>query len=216
MTTIPAPQSPSVDQWAILTHERRRRVLAVLAGREAISVSGLADAIDDRFDVDVARERLVVDLYHVHLPALDDGGVLTFDPEAMTVARTESPVYDGAALETGVDSEVSDALADERRRTVLLVLAASEGPLPVRTLAGRVAAGERNRSPDAIPDAVSERVELSLRHVHLPKLRQAEFVRYDRESGDVAITEPLPEPVVDLLDSLVDGGSGNGISDRRH
>lgn len=99
------------DVMAALADERRRAALAALADREPpVSLSELAAAVVDSeaggpnagdpstdggwtSDADAARRarlddrerRVTVSLYHVHLPRLDDAGVVSFDPDSKEV-----------------------------------------------------------------------------------------------------------------------------------
>ncbi|MFC6837748.1 hypothetical protein ACFQHK_14735 [Halomarina ordinaria] len=77
-----------------LDREETNTELAVLADE-------LADA-----DADAERDRVAVRLHHVHLPKLDDAGVLTYDAATRTVER------EGAA--DRLDPYLMLARADER------------------------------------------------------------------------------------------------------
>ncbi len=79
-----------------------------------------------------------------------------------------------------------DLLHDRRRRAVLTVLNETDRRLSVTELANKIAIRENDPRD---PSAHSENVRLSLIHVHLPKLADANVVRYDRERPTV---EPGP------------------------
>jgi hypothetical protein len=88
-----------------------------------------------------------------------------------------------------------DVFANERRRLSLTELAARGSDLHVETLARRVAARESDVAPDAVPQAAMEEVHVSLHHVHLPKLDDADLVEYDRDARRVELRvapDPLP------------------------
>ncbi|MFC6726889.1 hypothetical protein ACFQE1_21430 [Halobium palmae] len=92
---------------------------------------------------------------------------------------------------TGVD-EVLDLLGDERRRRVLYYLrdADRSESVSVDELVEAVAAAESDGGAD-VEEATLERLKVNLQHVHLPKAAEAEFVRYDREAGEVGlVSEP--------------------------
>lgn len=85
------------------------------------------------------------------------------------------------AAETGEESELYRALADERRRAVLTVLCRRDTPVPESQLAPFVTARETENSPTAVATADRDRVQLSLYHVHLPHL---EAVGLTERTGD--------------------------------
>jgi len=79
------------DRHHLLQSDRRRLVLAILGERDQpVGLGALAAAVAaaeegvDRADGD-ARERVTVSLHHVHLPKLDDYGVLRYDRESNAV-----------------------------------------------------------------------------------------------------------------------------------
>lgn len=94
----------SIDEYLSLLSDRRRRdVLYCLSEAEVTSVESLATTIaareasvpPERLSSD-DRERVRVDLYHVHLPKLSDRGLIEYDARSGTVRRS-SPAD---ALET--------------------------------------------------------------------------------------------------------------------
>lgn len=86
--------------------------------------------------------------------------------------------------ETGDPDDVFRALADERRRRVLDVLADRDEPVDVATLAAAVreAAGE-----EPAPDP--ERLRIDLAHHQIPVLAEAGLVDWDVDEGTVAATD---------------------------
>ena len=80
------------DRDAVL-REQRRRVLAALADEERIDASPVVRATE----VLSAAEHvtLVYELHHVHLPALEAAGLVTFDRSAGEVSR--GPRFDQRA-----------------------------------------------------------------------------------------------------------------------
>ncbi|GAA0208559.1 DUF7344 domain-containing protein [Halobaculum roseum] len=76
---------PEDERHRVLASERRRHVLGIAAARPApIPLEALAAAVVAREDADPAddetREHAVISLHHVHLPLLDDHGVVEYDP----------------------------------------------------------------------------------------------------------------------------------------
>ena len=92
----PTENEPSVDElFDVLGDERRRRVLAVLAERQSpIDAKQLAFAVATRGNDDTVTlsesvvEDVHVTLHHVHLPKLDEAGLVDFDRDDHTVATT--------------------------------------------------------------------------------------------------------------------------------
>ncbi|WP_170977292.1 DUF7344 domain-containing protein [Halorussus salinisoli] len=63
--------------------------------------------------------------------------------------------------------------------------------------------GTREDQGNVVTPADLEREQVSLRHVHLPRLVDAGFVRYDADSGEVTL-ESLPELAEKVLDRSLD------------
>lgn len=84
-----------------LASQRRLCALDTLRRRETpLSVSELADEVavresDTTYDqiTSATLARVYSSLYHVHLPKLDDAGVVEHDPDAETVALAEDAVH---------------------------------------------------------------------------------------------------------------------------
>lgn len=83
-------------------------------------------------------------------------------------------------------SERYHVLAEERRRIVCNVLAEEEAPISVRRLAADVADRENDQS------TTTRSVEISLHHVHLPKLASAGIVDYDADVRRVEAVQATP------------------------
>jgi len=95
---------------------------------------------------------------------------------------------DVQATDSLAREEVHDLLASERRRYVLSTLSA-HGPLPLPDLADEIAHREHDAPLPQVPEDAVLRTYLSLWHVHVPKLREANVVSYDQESDVVALAE---------------------------
>lgn len=88
-----------------LSDQNRRLALSCLEGEDGtVSVESLAtDVVAERDDVrpaevsDDERRSAVVQLYHVHLPKLDEAGLVSFDYEENAVSRTTSGVAEQTA-----------------------------------------------------------------------------------------------------------------------
>lgn len=76
------------------------------------------------------------------------------------------------------------ALGHERRRHILRLLANADGePVTVTTLIDQIAA--RGQSEELSDEEHRKRVNISLQHIHLPKLESQELLSYDPETGHV-------------------------------
>ncbi len=85
---------------------------------------------------------------------------------------------------------VFDLLRSERRRHVLYYLNERDGEVPVEDVVEALTDEEVDGDPS---EGEFERVEVSLRHVHLPKATEAEFIEYDREEGVLRVSGTPPE-----------------------
>ncbi|RBI63642.1 hypothetical protein DMJ13_03680 [halophilic archaeon] len=88
---------------------------------------------------------------------------------------------------------IFDLLSEERRRYVLYYLKEQDGPVSVTELTEAVADREKASSPEDVPDETLERIDVSLRHNHVPKTTDAEFVEYDRADGVIRLRGSPPE-----------------------
>ena len=139
--TSPATETepPSRDTvFSLLSNSRRRAAIEVLRERDGTaSVSDLATAVAAReHGVDAAslerkqRKRVYVALKQVHLPRLEDEGVVHYDPDDNTVVLAD----DVAELEPFLDAdEESDPWP-----TAYLGVAAAAGLFLAATVAGAV------------------------------------------------------------------------------
>lgn len=122
-----APADPDL-LFRVLSHVRRRYVLFYLRDRDATSLDELADVVagwttadTDALTTPRRRERVLIDLDHVHLPMLADAGLVAYDRDAGEVTRREVP--------DAVDRLLDVALAVERTLTA----SADTGECPQET-----------------------------------------------------------------------------------
>jgi DNA-binding transcriptional ArsR family regulator len=89
--------------FGALSDARRRRVIRILAapaegtgdgGRDGTTVSSLADSLATRESGRPPTDRLAVSLRHVHLPQLDDAGVVDYDPDRSRVRYEAVPLVE--------------------------------------------------------------------------------------------------------------------------
>lgn len=91
---------------------------------------------------------------------------------------------------------VHDVLSNERRRTLLSVLAEESGPFTVRELSERVAERESGVTP--APRDLRQSVYVSLRQTHVPKLDRLGIVEFGRDEKTVALSDNAGEVTVYL------------------
>ncbi|MFU8868968.1 hypothetical protein [Natronococcus sp.] len=96
---------------------------------------------------------------------------------------------------------VLDLLANRRRRRALTVLEADDRRLTVHDLTRELAVEEAGPHITDVPGETVQRIFVSLRHVHLPKLADLELVEYDRDRGLVEPTDRLAglEPYLSIV-----------------
>lgn len=145
-----------------------------------------------------SREEAHVRLRHVDLPKLADAGLVAWDEDDGTVtAAAYPPPYDGTGLHDSAFGRVDEREDDEgtavavnvpegRRGAVLTILESRNAPQRRDDLAREVAAREADGEPST---EVVEEVQVTLHHVHLPKLDDAGLIDYDADEGMVSATD---------------------------
>lgn len=89
--------------------------------------------------------------------------------------------------------KVFDLLSRERRRYALYYLEDCDGPVPIQELAGAIQAWESESPPSSLPDDAYKDLIITLKHQHLPKAAQTEFIEYDSEEHTIELTGTPPE-----------------------
>lgn len=95
-------------------------------------------------------------------------------------------------------NEVIDALADERRRSVLYYLKDRENA-DLEEVTEHVATRETEIAADELDERTMMNTRIELYHAHLPKLEAAGIIGYDRRQGSVRL-QYLPAPVERFLE----------------
>lgn len=97
-----------------------------------------------------------------------------------------------------------ESLAHHRRRYALHVLREHEEPMALADLADEVAVREHDEPLAEIDPETVKEVYISLYHVHVPKLADAEHVLYSQELDAVALADHA-----DRMDGLLRYVEGN-------
>jgi hypothetical protein len=95
----------------------------------------------------------------------------------------------GGRYQTGVDEPTDalfDALSHRYRRFTLAALSGRDEPMALADLAVGVAKRETGDTGQAVSKERAREIEISLYHVHVPKLEVAGLVEYDRDRNTVA------------------------------
>lgn len=82
-----------------------------------------------------------------------------------------------------------EILKNERRRIVLQYLKDAEGTVKLNELANQVTAIENDIEVNAITSEERKRVYVGLYQFHLPKMARMGVVEYDKDRGDITLTE---------------------------
>lgn len=150
-TEHPALQDPKVNAmietdapgWnevlASLADKRRRILLTALYRNEEPTsrtelAAEVAEKVRDGDVTDSAIERVLRDLHHVHLPALEDAGLVTYDAAEETVTYVGHPTLD------------EEWLVAARTDTPRAILSMADQSADIWTLEGRDNVTERGRA----------------------------------------------------------------------
>ena len=184
-----------------LTDRRRRHVLSVLVARaERLSERDLAlytaSAVMDKpraAVTDDEYDRVLTGLHHVHLPILEDGGLIerddrrvraTIDPAVLESEAIAERLRSPDAVST-TEEEVLASLAVDRRQRVVSVLRESSWSISIKELGRKVADRERGVTPATSFDDLVDEIVDSLTHVHLPNLAAVGLLEYDRSDRSI-------------------------------
>lgn len=213
-----------------LASGRRRRLLGLVyegapdpTSREELAAAIVAQERGKPQDevTSEERQRALIDLHHVHLPKLADAGLVERNADD-TVATTDHPAFRDPGIREIVESRETgdarsldalfEALADARRRTVLDVLSHQYQEIRTETLAREVAASETGTAEREVTVAETEQRLVSLRHNHLPRLREAGLIEYEDDEQTVAY-EGHPELRVQWMHSQLGDDFRKSLTD---
>lgn len=89
------------------------------------------------------------------------------------------------AESTGVITNTFSILADPVRRYGLDYLDEQETPVSFDRLATRVATWHTDSDPEAVDDATLTEMRTALYHVHLPKLAEAGYIEWNKDTHTI-------------------------------
>lgn len=86
------------------------------------------------------------------------------------------------------DNRLFDVLANERRRRVFSILCEYDATVALADLADEVVVREKKQPITEIPPDEVKRVYMMLYHTHIPKMADANLVRYDQDRDRITLT----------------------------
>lgn len=199
MSTTEGDRRTGADdrRFGALADETRRRIVRILGERTGpVSEEELAErlaAMDSESNSEGTAsdgvESLRIRLYHVHLPKLSDSGFVDWDIEERAAAATDRPISAAREPEEPIPTagrgSAAPALADDRRREIVAVVEAGDGPVALDDLARELASTGAYGRP--APRLVED-LRIRLHHQYLPKLAAAGLVEYDLDDATVVST----------------------------
>lgn len=138
-----------------------------------------------------------------------DGTIRTLsDPSLGGCETHEFAVLNGEIAASPDNSPTLDTLFDllskERRRYVLYYLRDQDDPVAIHDVAKQVSEWESEGAPEAVPSN-TDRIEITLKHHHLPKLESAESIEYDPDTQSIHLRGPSPAfEAILMIAKLVD------------
>ena len=190
------PEGNSPIFTAVGTSRRRSILASLIDYPTAMSERGLALTLakngDEIPETDVSPEnarRIRTDLYHKHLPLLEDSDLIEWNREGEIVQTTEHPVFEDPKFRQlvrmegdGVDEALSE-LADSRRRVLLAIVRECKRSISKAALAREIIQREEDTEPGQ--ESVNE-IVVALSHIHLPKLDGVDIIEYNPATERVA------------------------------
>lgn len=190
--------------FSTLASSDRRRLVGLVADQApepisrdelAISLAAWSQGIPDDDVTDNEHQQAMVNLHHVHLPRLVDSELVELDTDDDTVTLADHPVFGDSGIRKVIKGDTSTtpesvdtlfaAIADARRRTIFDVLSHQYQPIQVETLAHDIGTREQDTTGQNVTPATVEQILISLQHVHLPMLAEADLIEYDTDEQTV-------------------------------
>jgi DNA-binding transcriptional ArsR family regulator len=193
---LAAERDEASELYGVLADERRRVLLSVLDQSDTpLTESELARLVasheSENTSDDVtstAGEEIQISLHHVHLPELESHGLIERTDEG-SVTRTQHPFWTSSDFRMflthsdaapATTTTTLDSLTNRQRRAILACLHEHRNAT-VRKLAEVLV-------DTPVSGQEHERVLVSLRHRHLPKLEAANVIEVDATEDRVHYT----------------------------
>lgn len=179
------------DQYDVLRHPRRVRLLECLSAETRLSLTELTTALLEHESTDVsageARHNGRISLVHNHLPRMADAGLIDWDRDD-GVELVDDPILCPAVLATLLETADDEEQLLERvvhpgRLHLLESLATADSTQSLSEIAAALAGQAPAFSADV------EQVALELHHSHLPALDDVGAIEYGHEEHAVSPTE---------------------------
>lgn len=188
-------RKPPREHVELLAKERRRLALDVLSGRTTpvelgeLALEVATQEAEPTSPLPEASTEVKNHLHHIHLPKLEEAGLVDYDPELRTVEPTEGVAgADDTAGTRSTSAHGSSDPTDELSIHVGRYFDASTSETASLDELSRYAA---TRLADS-KDLPAERVQMRLHHAVLPKLGDVGVIDYDPRTTMVRCRENSP------------------------
>ncbi|WP_049922754.1 DUF7344 domain-containing protein [Halopiger djelfimassiliensis] len=220
MSSCPASRDDTTVAFDLLAPSQRRHVLAVLleqfdaAGSptgDPLTIETLATEVaalehDTPIVTDDQCTRTQVTLVHVHLPRLEDVGVVRLETDGGTVRPNDHPIFDAewvrSLLANPTDGAVGnrerldrtlEVLRPPHRRRLCSVLAGQRRPVSVADLAALLVTAEHEMRLVDVSESECRATTTELVYSSLPALSDAGLLEYDEGADEVALVGDAPQ-----------------------
>lgn len=191
------------EAFKTLQNSRAREALSHLETQEPKDLDDIIDDLEEDSDQEIDKDRYKVILHHTALPTLEEAGFVQKEEDGqgyvLSMHFPDSSASDYAA--TGVNDkadEIFEMFASEDRRLILSYMNSNRQQAEKEDLVRYV-----SDNTEEFDQRSSTEIQIRLDHLHLPKLDEADFIRYDKDSKEVEGDDMLYDNDVQmLLDSL--------------
>ncbi|SIR89537.1 hypothetical protein SAMN05421858_4426 [Haladaptatus litoreus] len=197
--------------YRAIGNDQRRVILSLLSQTPQISEQALArrlttteqTAPDESLPPDEVRNSRI-DLYHHHLPILEDTDFIRWKSDEDLITTTDHIALEDPRFQRLLQTEVKgidDVLAElteTRQRLVLAILRDENSSMSQTALAREVVKWESDEADPA--QAAVDETAIALHHNQLPTLSDASIIDYDTETGQATYANhPAVEEIVRIL-----------------
>lgn len=180
---------------------RRRAILATLNNETAplseqelaLTLARSEEEIPGADILPEKAQKIRTDLYHTHLPLLEDSGLISWNREEGSITTTDHAAFEDSQFQrllemksTEVDEALS-GLSNTHRRLLIAILRDTQTSMSKTALAREILQSEQSDT-EPTQEAVNELL-IALSHIHLPKLDDANIIEYNSETKRAAYTK---------------------------